>query len=38
LDSIRIGRGYPTDRDSTKPDPRNNLDVRAVLQAAGKLR
>ena len=36
-DSLRIGRGYPTDRDSTMPDPRNNSEVEAALRSAGKL-
>ena len=37
-DSIRIGRGYPGDLDSTEPDPRNNAEVEAALRSAGKLR
>ena len=37
-DSLRIGRGYPTDRDSTMPDPRSNSEIEAALRAAGKLR
>jgi hypothetical protein len=37
-DSVRIGRGYPADLDSTKPDPRNNAEVEAALRSAGKLR
>jgi hypothetical protein len=37
-DSVRIGRGYPVDRDSTNPDPRNNAEVEAALRSAGKLR
>jgi hypothetical protein len=37
-DSLRIGRGYPTDSDSTTPDPRNSQEIQAALRAAGKLR
>jgi hypothetical protein len=37
-DSVRIGRGYPSDLDFTKPDPRNNAEVEAALRSAGKLR
>ena len=37
-DSIRIGRGYPVDYDSTMPDPRNNAEVEAVLRATGRFR
>ena len=36
-DSIRIGRGYPADSDTTRPDPRMNADVENVLRKAGKL-
>ena len=36
-DSLRIGRGYPTDCDSTMPDPRNNAEVEEALRSAGKL-
>ncbi len=37
-DSIKIGRGYPSDMDTTTPDPRDDPDVRSVLEAAGKVR
>jgi hypothetical protein len=36
-DSIRIGRGYPTDSDTTRPEPRMNSDVATALRNAGKL-
>lgn len=35
--SIRIGRGYPADSDTSKPDPRVNTDVETALRKAGKL-
>lgn len=35
--SIRIGRGYPADSDTTQPDPRMNSDVEIALRRAGKL-
>ena len=37
-DSIRIGRGYPVDFDTTMPDPRNNAEVEAALRSSGKIR
>lgn len=36
-DSIRIGLGYPVDSDTANPDPRNDSDIKAALEAAGKL-
>ena len=36
--SLRIGRGYPSDSDTSVPDPRNNSEVEEALRAAGKLR
>jgi hypothetical protein len=36
-DSMRIGRGYLADSDTTGPDPRMNADVEIALRRAGKL-
>jgi hypothetical protein len=37
-DSLSIRRGYPSDSDTSMPDPRNDAEVEAILRATGKLR